>query len=59
MARFTAIDKEGPSIDVSSDQRIEEGKAIIGKVSKLKYEMVRDRELQYVHLSNHTEEMNN
>ena len=36
--------------DPNWEVRVEEGKSIIEKVSKLKYEMARDRALQYVSL---------
>ena len=36
------------SIDPNWEARVEEGKSINEKVSKLKYEMARDRALQYV-----------
>lgn len=34
---------------VEAEQKIEQGKLIIEKISKLKYEMARDRALEYVH----------
>ena len=39
------------TISHADEQRIEEGKVIIGKISKLKYEMARDRALECVCLS--------
>ena len=36
------------TISHADEQRIEEGKVIIGKISKLKYEMARDRALECV-----------
>ena len=38
------------AMDPNWEVRVEEGKSIIEKVSKLKYEMARDRALQYVSL---------
>ncbi|EJD04787.1 DUF89 domain-containing protein [Fomitiporia mediterranea MF3/22] len=38
----------GNDVEKNWEERVEEGKVIIGKVSKLKYEMARDRELQPV-----------
>ena len=38
----------GPAPEPNWEARVEEGKGIIEKVSKLKYEMARDRALQCV-----------
>lgn len=37
---------EGAEVDKPWEAQVDEGKGIIGKVGKLKYEMARDKELQ-------------